>query len=214
MRCDGGDGDGGGGPNIEKGVVRSFACFYIAHNEPIHTAIAARFHCVQRIANQTENFLAIDFRKCDLNGSYQKFSYQNKVHNFAFFVLFKALFIIFYWFFRCLNAWIAAICLSAIFCLPQAFNLFGFPIKIAEADKEVLNECTSDGADEKEEQNRGKNRTNNGNVEVAWNSLRIDVLQQKYLPLTIIIMTYQKLWTAWLSCDSQFARFRHPDHFN
>lgn len=46
----------------------------------------------KRRPNQTWKFSAIDFRKCDINGSNQKFSYQNKVHKFSFYYL-KTLFI-------------------------------------------------------------------------------------------------------------------------
>lgn len=74
----------------------------------------------------------------------------------------------------------AAICLSAIFCLPEAFNLFGFPIKFAEADKEVLNECTSAMDEEGKNKNTDKKKLTTKMLKLPETHCKIDVLQQKH----------------------------------
>lgn len=87
--------------------------------------------------------------------------------------------------FQVLDAWIADICLSACFCLPNAFNLFGFSIKIVEPDKEVsgkmLRPC---------EINETSGETDAMQILKLLETLFwIDVLQQKYFDLRIV-MTY------------------------
>lgn len=74
----------------------------------------------------------------------------------------------------------AAICLSAIFCLPEAFNLFGFPIKFAEADKEVLNECTRAMDEEGNNKNTDKMKLTTKMLKLPEIHCKIDVLQQKH----------------------------------
>ena len=79
-----------------------------------------------------------------------------------------------------MNRWYLPI---GVLLFTKAFNLFDFPIKIAEADKEVSNERRNDNGRtrwyiSKRRSFKGKER--NENAEFAQNLGRIDVLQQNY----------------------------------
>lgn len=106
--------------------------------------------------NQTGNFSAIDFHKCDMNGSYQKFSYQNKVHNFTFYYLRRFLLynIDLY---RCEDAWIADICLSAYYCLPKPSIYLTFQSKLLKQIKKFSNEHHEKGRIWWQRESREKN---------------------------------------------------------